>query len=43
MKQKSSTSLRAAFGVISQKKLDDDNDDDDDDNAGGKIIMNLFS
>lgn len=42
MKQKSSMSLRAAFGVISQKKLDDDDNDDDDD-AGGKIIIHLFS
>ena len=28
MKQKSSTSLRAAFGAISQMNANDDNDDD---------------
>jgi hypothetical protein len=30
MKQKSSTSLRGAFGAISQINIDNDNDNDDD-------------
>jgi hypothetical protein len=48
MKQKSSTSLRGAFGAISQMNVidddDNDNDNDDDDNdVDGKIIIFILS